>query len=144
LRALIESPVHQVTTVRLADRFGDDGLVGGCVADTAVEGTWTVTLLMMSCRAMGRGVIEALLAWLARSAAQGGAAVLAVPCLASPRNVPLRLALAGSGFRAAEGGSPDQPVVVFSRAVNGPLPLPDLPEWVTAGDSEMTGGPARP
>jgi methoxymalonate biosynthesis protein len=149
LRTLIESPAHQVTAVRLADRFGDDGMIGGCVTDIGTEGTWTVTLLMMSCRAMGRGVIEALLAWLARSAAQGGVPVLAVPCLASPRNVPLRLALAGSGFRAAEGGSPEQPVVVFSRAVNGPLPLPDVPDWVTTADrdtsdSELTGEPARP
>ena len=37
-----------------------------------------MTLLMMSCRAMGRGVIEALLAWLARSAGRAGAATLAV------------------------------------------------------------------
>src|SRR5262245_53754781 len=130
LRALIASPAHQVTTVRLSDRFGDDGLVGGSIievgggvwggrppeastvefgggvwggrpaeastvefgggvwggrpadASTAERGdpgnrpsggAWTVTLLMMSCRAMGRGVIEALLAWLARSAARDGA-----------------------------------------------------------------------
>ena len=33
-------------------------------------GTWTVPLLMMSCRAMGRGVIDALLAWLAGQAAR--------------------------------------------------------------------------
>ena len=31
LAALAGSAEHQVTTVRLADRFGDDGLVGGCV-----------------------------------------------------------------------------------------------------------------
>ena len=35
--------------------------------ETAEDG-WTVSLLMMSCRAIGRGVIEALLAWLAQSA----------------------------------------------------------------------------
>jgi predicted enzyme involved in methoxymalonyl-ACP biosynthesis len=87
-----------------------------------------VTLLMMSCRAMGRGVIEALLAWLARSASQGGAATLAVPCLVSPRNVPLRLALAASGFRAAGGGSPDEAVAVFFRPLSGPPP--ELPDWV--------------
>jgi FkbH-like protein len=129
LAALTGSPAHRVATVRLHDRFGDDGLVGGCVVETAEDG-WTVSLLMMSCRAMGRGVIEALLAWLARSAAQDGAATLAVPCLASPRNVPLRLALAGSGFRAAEGGTPDQPAAVFTRALDGPLP--ELPEWASA------------
>jgi len=64
-------------------------------------GTWTVRLLMMSCRAMGRGVIEALLAWLARSAAREGAQSLEVPCALNDRNVPLRLALAAAGFRAA-------------------------------------------
>src|SRR5258708_5751807 len=68
LRTLIASPAHQVTTVRLSDRFGDDGMVGGCVVEPGADRGWTVTLLMMSCRAMGRGVIEALLAWLARPA----------------------------------------------------------------------------
>jgi methoxymalonate biosynthesis protein len=132
LRALVGSGAHRVTTVRLRDRFGDDGLVGGCVVERG-PGGWTVTLLMMSCRAMGRGVIEALLAWLARSAGKAGAATLAVPCLVSARNTPLRLALAGSGFRAADGASPDQPVAVFSRPVSGPLP--ELPGWVTAPEA---------
>jgi methoxymalonate biosynthesis protein len=127
LRALLGSPEHQVTAVRLRDRFGDDGLVGGCVVQCG-PGEWTVSLLMMSCRAMGRGVIEALLAWLARSAGRAGAATLALPCLVTPRNVPLRLALAGAGFRAAEGGSPGP--VVFRRPVSGPPP--ELPGWVTA------------
>jgi FkbH-like protein len=161
LRALIASPAHQVTTVRLSDRFGDDGLVGGSIvefgggvwggrppeASTAEPGpgrVWAVTLLMMSCRAMGRGVIEALLAWLARSAARDGAAELAVPCLVTPRNVPLRLAMAASGFRAAagsdglpspdtpaEGGPPCGPAARFSRTMSGGS-LPELPDWVTA------------
>jgi methoxymalonate biosynthesis protein len=129
LSELIGSPQRRVVALRLRDRFGDDGLVGGCVVETAGRG-WTVSLLMMSCRAMGRGVIEALLAWLARSAAEAGAETLSVPCLINPRNVPLRLALAGSGFRAAEGGTPGQPVAVFSRALDGPPP--ELPEWASA------------
>jgi methoxymalonate biosynthesis protein len=98
--SLISSPASGVLTVRLRDTFGDDGLVGGCVTEHGT-GTWTVRLLMMSCRAMGRGVIEALLAWLARSAAREGAQALEVPCALNDRNVPLRLALAAAGFRAA-------------------------------------------
>jgi methoxymalonate biosynthesis protein len=132
LLALAGSAAHRVTTVRLRDRFGDDGLVGGCVVEPG-PGGWTVTLLMMSCRAMGRGVIEALLAWLIRSAGRAGAAEVAIPCLVSARNMPLRLALAGSGFRAPDGGSPDQPAAVFSRPVSGPPP--ELPGWVTAPDA---------
>ena len=63
---------------------------------------WTVSLLVMSCRALGRGVLDALLAALCQQAAAGGAAELRVPCLVTDRNVPLRLALAAAGFRAAE------------------------------------------
>ncbi|HEY2691676.1 MAG TPA: hypothetical protein VGJ50_24800, partial [Streptosporangiaceae bacterium] len=123
--------------VRLRDRFGDDGLVGGCVTRAGQDGTWTVTLLMMSCRAMGRGVIEALLAWLTGSAARGGGRALAVPCLISPRNVPLRLALAAAGFRADSGGSPTP---VFSRPLSGPRP--ELPAWVTVRPGPPEPGPA--
>jgi FkbH-like protein len=142
LRALIASPAHRVTTVRLSDRFGDDGLVGGSVVefggspDASTEPgygrAWEVTLLMMSCRAMGRGVIEALLAWLAGSAAREGARELAVPCLVTPRNVPLRLALTASGFRAPEdAGAGERPQVArFARTLSGPPP--PLPGWVTA------------
>src|SRR5690242_13876498 len=69
---LLTAPDQDVVTVRLRDAFGDDGMVGGCVI-TRDAGTWTVPLLMMSCRAMGRGVIDAVLAWLTRQAARAGA-----------------------------------------------------------------------
>jgi methoxymalonate biosynthesis protein len=142
LARLVGSPGHRVATVRLSDRFGDDGMVGASVIEPGATEPgaagadpgccWTATLLMMSCRAMGRGVIEALLAWLARSAARGGAQVLAVPCVISPRNVPLRLALAGSGFRAGNDGPPGRRTAVFARPLSGPLP--ELPGWVSAPD----------
>ncbi len=63
----------------------------------------TGPLVMMSCRALGRGALDALLAWLCRSAAAAGAAELRVPCLVSERNVPMRLALAAAGLRADAG-----------------------------------------
>jgi methoxymalonate biosynthesis protein len=138
LAAMVASPAYRVATVRLSDRFGDDGMVGASVAGPGLSGpetagrTWTVELLMMSCRAMGRGVIEALLTWLVRSAARDGAGLMAVPCLISPRNVPLRLALTGAGFRAGPGSQPGQPAV-FSRQLPEPLTDP-LPGWVTAPD----------
>jgi methoxymalonate biosynthesis protein len=100
------------------------------VTQISQDGTWTVMLLMMSCRAMGRGVIEALLAWLTGAAARGGAAALAVPCVVSPRNVPLRLALTSAGFRADPDHPPPGPqTAVFSRPLSGPPP--EVPDWVT-------------
>jgi len=114
---LIAGDPARVLAVRLRDRFGDDGLVGTCVAETG-PGGWTVTLLAMSCRAMGRGVIDALLAWLIGAAARAGARELAIPAVLTPRNVPLRLALAAAGFRASEAepaGEPGQKRAVFRR-----------------------------
>ena len=121
-RRMLAARDRYVVTVRLRDAFGDDGMVGGCVIVQAAEGagdaagagdtadlrdaagaeTWTVPLLMMSCRAMGRGVIDALLAWLVRQAARSGAGGLRIPCVANGHNVPLRLALAAAGFRTPE------------------------------------------
>jgi FkbH-like protein len=130
-RGLLADPGCDVVTVRLRDAFGDDGMVGGCVI-TRDAGTWTVPLLMMSCRAMGRGVIDALLAWLARHAARAGAGRLRVPCAPDGRNVPLRLALAAAGFRV-----PGRLPAAYQRDLGTPLPA--LPGWVTA-PGEPGGG----
>jgi methoxymalonate biosynthesis protein len=134
LAALLTSAGHQVTTVRLADDFGDDGLVGAAIL------TWstgarspapaTVPLVMMSCRALGRGALDALLAWLCRSAAAAGAAALTVPCRVTDRNVPFRLALAAAGFRAEPGETAADGRALFSRPLAGELP--PLPDFVVA------------
>ncbi len=147
LAGLIGSADHRVITVRLADRYGDDGLVGGAVITAA----WEVPLLMMSCRAMGRGVIEALLAWICLAAGRAGTQLVTVPCVVSPRNVPLRIALTAAGFRAETGGAGPRPALAGQAGQPAPAesaaparyarrpdqPAPELPDWVT-------DRPARP
>jgi methoxymalonate biosynthesis protein len=128
MRELVESADHRVVVAALADKFGDDGLVGGAVIDRNGLGSWRVSLLMMSCRALGRGVLDALLAWLCRTAAAAGAAELQVPCLVTERNVPMRLALAAAGLRAVPGAATPDGRAVFARALTGELP--ELPDWV--------------
>lgn len=130
LAGLLGSPDRRVVTVRLSDKFGDDGLVGGCVLTTATT-RWRVPLLMMSCRALGRGVIEALLTWACQTARDAGAAEVVVPCVINPRNVPLRIALTSAGFRANGGadGRATPRTADYIRPLDAPLPA--LPEWVT-------------
>jgi methoxymalonate biosynthesis protein len=130
IEALIGAPARDVMTVRLRDRFADDGLVGGCVIDRRQERVWTVPLLMMSCRAIGRGVIDSLLTWLARGAARHGAAAVQVPCPVTERSVPLRLALTRAGFRARPDQAAGHDRVVFRCELSAPRPA--LPDWVTA------------
>lgn len=140
---LLEHVGQRVITVRLSDKFGDDGIVGGCIitikpttgpvtetaTGPAASSTWRVPLLMMSCRAIGRGVIDALLTWVCLTARGEGAAAVIVPCVINDRNVPLRIALTGAGFRA---GDPPPPGRDRSADYVRPLtqPLTALPDWV--------------
>ena len=132
LAALVSSPAHLVATVALSDDYGDDGIVGCAVMARNGVGSWPVPVLMMSCRALGRGVLEALLAWLGRTAARAGATGLTVPCLITERNVPMRLGLAAAGLRAPAGPVPADGRVLFARSLEPPLP--DLPGWVSGWD----------
>ena len=132
LAALVSSPAQLVATVALRDRYGDDGIVGCAVLGRNGQGRWPVPVLMMSCRALGRGVLDALLGWLCRAAAAAGATGLTVPCLVTDRNVPLRLALAAAGLRAAPGSVTAGGRAEFSRSLDGSLP--PVPEWLTGWD----------
>ncbi len=147
LASVIGSADQQLVTVTLADDYGDDGLVGGAILARNVAGPapvpssasslsagappvpMTAPLVMMSCRALGRGALDALLAWLCRLAAAGGAAELQVPCLVTERNVPMRLALAAAGFRAAPDSIAPDGRAIFARSLTGELP--PLADWVT-------------
>ncbi|HMH94025.1 MAG TPA: hypothetical protein VK586_23465 [Streptosporangiaceae bacterium] len=149
--AVTEAAVTEaaVTEAGVAGVAGGVAGVAGRVAGVA-PASWRVSLLVMSCRALGRGVLDALLAALCRQAADGGAAELLIPCLVTDRNVPLRLALAAAGFRAAarprestsgeiglagSGAGTAGVPVIFRRELSGPLP--GLPDWaaVTVGAS---------
>lgn len=132
LAALIAAPGQLVATVRLSDSYGDDGIVGCAVMGRNGAASWPVPVLMMSCRAIGRGVLDALLGWLCRAAAAGGGTGLTVPCLVTDRNLPMRLALAAAGLRAAPGAVGADGRAEFSRSLAGPLPA--LPGWVSGWD----------
>jgi methoxymalonate biosynthesis protein len=132
LAGLVSSPAHLVATGALRDNYGDDGTVGCAVMGRNGAGSWPVPVVMMSCRALGRGVLDALLGWLCRTAAGAGATSLTVPCLVTDRNVPMRLALAAAGLRAAPGAVTAGGRAEFSRSLDGELPV--TPDWLTGWD----------
>jgi methoxymalonate biosynthesis protein len=125
-RERLASPTHRTVCVRLRDRFADDGLVGAAVVALGSP-AWQVELLMMSCRATGRGVIDVLLAWVERCAAHHGAEGLQVPVRVNDRNVPLRLALLAAGFRATglRAGGDGTPAVFVRDGLDAAATFPD-------------------
>lgn len=72
LDALRRSEDHLVLVAELEDRFGPYGTIGLAVVERAAE-TWTINLLLMSCRVMSRGVGVVLISHVRRLAARAGA-----------------------------------------------------------------------
>jgi FkbH-like protein len=121
----VEVPAGTAVVLELADRFGDDGLVGAGVVSDPDGPEWTVDLVAVSCRAGGRGAVPVLLAALGRLAGGRGAGRLLVPCRLTERNVPIRLGLKQAGFAAV---SRTGDVAVYGRDLTGP---PSYPDWIT-------------
>jgi FkbH-like protein len=107
LRRFVDSPDAAVAWLRLADRYGDLGLV--CVGiihrlDGRVDGpTWVIDTLLMSCRVMGRQVEHAFLSYLAELARDCGAKRLRGVYLPTAKNTPVRDFFQQHGFTSVGG-----------------------------------------
>jgi FkbH-like protein len=97
VQALVADPTVCTLTVRLADRFGDHGLVSVLIAsrrgDTAEISDW-----LMSCRVLKRGVERMLLERLADWASEHGVAELRGTFIPTGRNELVRTLLDDLGF----------------------------------------------
>ncbi|MEV4231018.1 SDR family NAD(P)-dependent oxidoreductase, partial [Streptomyces bobili] len=91
----------EVWTASARDRFGDYGQIG-LLAVRAEGDQLDVLAWLMSCRALGRGVEERLLARLADRADELGCAKVRLTAERTPRNAPARRIVAALG-----GGDPD-------------------------------------
>ena len=72
VRALITSPEAITLTARLADKFGDNGLIAILIAKQDNGSTATIDTWLMSCRVLGRRVEEACLNALAAACQSRG------------------------------------------------------------------------
>jgi FkbH-like protein len=75
MRSLLESKAHEIYTVQLRDRFGDDGVVGLAVLRRE-ESALHIEAFLMSCRVVARGVETAFLTYLLKRAEEMGVATL--------------------------------------------------------------------
>jgi FkbH-like protein len=93
LKAALANQDLEGFTVTVADRFGSYGLVGLVLYRLEAE-SLVVTGLLLSCRALGRGVEHRMLAYAAEIAVRQGRAHVVVEFVPGPRNQPAREFLA--------------------------------------------------
>jgi FkbH-like protein len=96
----------RIHTVRVRDRFGDNGIVGVAIT-TQADRTCKIDTLLLSCRVIGRTVETAILAAIADDAEAAGATTLLGNYIPTTKNAPARDFYPKHGFveRASDGGS---------------------------------------
>ncbi len=106
LKSALAEGAH-ILRVRVSDRFGDYGLVGAIIA-WPNESELRIDTLLLSCRVLGRGVEHAMVRRLGEIAFKQGLDVVALPFVATERNIPARAfaeSIAAEFATKTEGGA---------------------------------------
>ena len=115
--------------LRLADRFGDNGIIG-VVIFTRGQDAWECDTWLMSCRVLGRRLEEAALAEVARQARHAGAVRLVGHYVPTAKNMMVANHFAKLGFACL--GSSDDGRSSWALGLAG-YHVPDLPVRVVHG-----------
>jgi FkbH-like protein len=92
--------------VRVADRFGDYGLVGVVLYQTEAD-RFKLDTFLLSCRVLGRGVEHTILSSVGQLVQSAGARFVEITCLPTERNLPARefVSSLGDQYRSKTGES---------------------------------------
>jgi FkbH-like protein len=133
VEAMETDPARFSLQVRLADRFGDNGMISVVIFNIGTE-EWSCDTWLMSCRVLGRRVEELVLATVAKAAIRAGAKRLVGTYLPTKKNSLVAEHFAKLGFakisELADGGtkwllaldgykSPELPMQVVQTDVLG-------------------------
>jgi FkbH-like protein len=108
---------------RLADRFGDHGLIAGIALGCSADGAWEIENIVLSCRVFGRNVEDALVGLILRAARAAGAPAVRGRFVATPKNGKFAQFYPGLGFVPVD---PDEP----GHYQHDLRDIPTLPRWI--------------
>jgi FkbH-like protein len=127
-----DSVVYSVT---VGDRFGDLGLTGVAIVHTNTD-SWVIDSFLLSCRVLGRGIEDALLAHIIGRAKASGVRVLHGHFIPTAKNAPARDFYAARGFDRLECADDEGAADVFVLPLDSAEPRTSHLRWlrVTADD----------
>lgn len=122
IRHFVESPEYDVWSIRVADRFGDNGIVGLAIVKKGDQ-DWSLDTFLLSCRVLGRGVEQALLSKVIEATKGGERKTLVGEFIPTAKNKITETFLKDNRFQHIT----DQR---WSFDLTQPFPAPD---WITYG-----------
>ncbi|WP_250284233.1 MULTISPECIES: HAD-IIIC family phosphatase [unclassified Frankia] len=147
LRDLLDRPEHTVLTIRSADRFGDNGLVG-VVFLRRVEEVVHIDNFLLSCRVFSRGIEQACLATVLERARDTGARAVVAAYRPTAKNRIVADFYPRHGFAPTSPASVDGPrganardggdgATTFRHDLTS---LTQIPAYVTLLDETLVAG----
>ncbi|THK34264.1 HAD-IIIC family phosphatase [Ensifer sp. MPMI2T] len=132
-------PTCTTLQVRLADRFGDNGMISVVICRTLPEATWEIDTWLMSCRVLGRNVEQMVLREILQQAREAGIRKLVGIYRPTDRNAMVRDHYAKLGFTPIAGEDDGSSRWMLDAATEvEPAPMRVLrasPERITIGDT---------
>lgn len=100
--AVARDPTCATLQVRLADRFGDNGMISVIICRTLPGSTWEIDTWLMSCRVLGRRVEQMVLREILQQAREAGISKVVGVYRPTDRNAMVRDHYAKLGFTQIE------------------------------------------
>ncbi|MEK6868886.1 MAG: HAD-IIIC family phosphatase, partial [Nanoarchaeota archaeon] len=101
IKKLAEDKNFLIFSVKVEDKFGDNGITGAAIVKKGKD-AWNIDTFLLSCRVIGRKVEETLLAYIAREAKKAGANRLTADFIPTKKNSVAKDFYKNSGFNLAE------------------------------------------
>lgn len=98
IQSLATAPGWRVYSVRVRDRFGDNGIVGVVIANIQ-DTAWKIDTFLLSCRVIGRTVETAVLSFLVEKARRSGATSVEGSFVPTEKNAPAADFYPAHGFQ---------------------------------------------
>ncbi|MCG8406004.1 MAG: HAD-IIIC family phosphatase [Phycisphaerales bacterium] len=124
IRKFMAATDHEVITLALRDRFGDNGVVGLAVVRRREE-AWTLHLFLMSCRVLGRTVEQTVVRWIKKRAQRAGVKQLTAEFVPTSKNKPFAGFYRECGFNLA---GPSSDIQRWECELEGAET--DAPDWM--------------
>lgn len=119
---LISSKLLMVS-IKVKDKFGDNGIVGTAIIEKDIGGRWRIDTFLLSCRVIGRRIEETLLAYIAREAKKAGATTLTGEFIATKKNQPAKDFYKKNGFQLVRQ---DDEVEYWEYGLSKEYPFPEF------------------
>ena len=101
IKRFSENKDYLVSSIKVEDKFGDNGIVGAAIVKKGEE-RWIIDSFLLSCRVIGRRVEETMLAYILEEAKEEKEKALIGEFIPTKRNIPAKGFYKRNGFKLVE------------------------------------------